>query len=127
MTRARVGFAGTSAWAADALSRLVGDPELDVALVLTQPDRPAGRGRTLRPPPVAERARELGLPVLQPERPGESLDELRAAELGAMAVVAYGELVPRSLLDVLPWLNLHPSRLPSWRGAAPDRAGDHGG
>jgi methionyl-tRNA formyltransferase len=119
VTPARVGFAGTSAWAADALSRLAGDPSLDVALVLTQPDRPAGRGRALRRPAVAERAGELGLPVLQPERPGEVLSDLRAAELGAMAVVAYGELVPRSLLEVLPWLNLHPSMLPRWRGAAP--------
>jgi methionyl-tRNA formyltransferase len=119
VTPARVGFAGTSAWAADALSLLGRDGALDVALVLTQPDRPAGRGRALRPPAVAERARDLGLPVLQPERPGEALDELRSAGLGAMAVVAYGELVPRSLLDALPWLNLHPSRLPRWRGAAP--------
>jgi methionyl-tRNA formyltransferase len=119
VNRSRVGFAGTSDWAADALSRLAGDPELELALVLTQPDRPAGRGRALRPPPVAERGRELGLPVLQPERPGTVLDELRAAEIGAMAVVAYGELVPRALLDALPWLNLHPSMLPRWRGAAP--------
>jgi methionyl-tRNA formyltransferase len=119
VNRSRVGFAGTSAWAADALSRLAGDPELELALVLTQPDRPAGRGRTLRPPPVAERGRELGLPVLQPERPETMLDELRAADIGAMAVVAYGELVPRALLDALPWLNLHPSMLPRWRGAAP--------
>jgi methionyl-tRNA formyltransferase len=119
VTPARVGFAGTSAWAADALSRLADDRALDVALVLTQPDRPAGRGRALRPPAVAARGRELGLRVLQPERPGDALDELRSAYLGAMAVVAYGELVPRSLLDALPWLNLHPSRLPRWRGAAP--------
>jgi methionyl-tRNA formyltransferase len=119
VTPTRVGFAGTSAWAADALSLLADDVALDVALVLTQPDRPAGRGRALRPPAVAERALDLGLRVLQPEKPGDVLDELRSAELGAMAVVAYGELVPRSLLDALPWLNLHPSRLPRWRGAAP--------
>ncbi len=119
MSRTRVGFAGTSAWAADALALLAGDPALDVALVLTQPDRPAGRGRALRRPPVADRADELGVPVLQPERPAEALEALRAAALGSMAVVAYGELVPRLLLDELPWLNLHPSRLPRWRGAAP--------
>ena len=88
MNPARVGFAGTSAWAADALSRLAGDPSLELALVLTQPDRPAGRGRALRRPAVAERALELDVPVLQPERPGEALDALRDAELGAMAVVA---------------------------------------
>ncbi|MEO9175032.1 MAG: methionyl-tRNA formyltransferase, partial [Gaiellales bacterium] len=95
------------------------DPSLEVALVLTQPDRRAGRGRALRRPPVADRALELGLAVLQPERPPEALDELRSAGLGSIAVVAYGELVPRALLDELPWLNLHPSRLPRWRGAAP--------
>jgi methionyl-tRNA formyltransferase len=119
LSRTRVGFAGTSGWAAEALALLVHDPSLEVALVLTQPDRPAGRGRALRRPPVAERASELGIGVLQPERPGEALDELRAAGLGSMAVVAYGELVPRTLLDELPWLNLHPSNLPHWRGAAP--------
>jgi methionyl-tRNA formyltransferase len=119
LSRSRVGFAGTSAWAADALTLLAGDPALEIALVLTQPDRPAGRGRTLRRPPVAERAAELELPVLQPERPAEALDRIRAEQLGSMAVVAYGELVPRTLLDELPWLNLHPSRLPRWRGAAP--------
>jgi methionyl-tRNA formyltransferase len=119
LTRSRIGFAGTSAWAAECLSLLVDDPELELALVLSQPDRPAGRRRALRRPPVAERALELGLPLLQPERPAQALDALVAAELGAMAVVAYGELVPRSLLDSMPWLNLHPSRLPRWRGAAP--------
>jgi methionyl-tRNA formyltransferase len=119
LTRSRIGFAGTSAWAADCLSQLVDDPGLDLALVLSQPDRPAGRGRAVRRPAVAERALELGLPLLQPERPAQALDTLVAAELGAMAVVAYGELVPRSLLDAMPWLNLHPSLLPRWRGAAP--------
>jgi methionyl-tRNA formyltransferase len=119
VTRARVGFAGTSAWAAACLGVLVDDPALDVAIVLSQPDRPAGRGRGLRRPPVAERAVDLGLPLLQPARPAEALDDLRAAAVGAIAVVAYGELVPRVLLDLRPWLNLHPSRLPRWRGAAP--------
>jgi methionyl-tRNA formyltransferase len=119
LTPARVGFAGTSAWAADALVRLDDDPALDVSLVLTQPDRPAGRGRALRRPPVAVTAEERGILVLQPERPQAALDAVAAAGLGAMAVVAYGELVPQALLDALPWLNLHPSRLPRWRGAAP--------
>jgi methionyl-tRNA formyltransferase len=119
LSPARVGFAGTSAWAADALALLAGDPALDVALVLTQPDRPAGRGRALRRPAVAERAEELGIGCLQPEQPADALDEIVEAGIGAMAVVAYGELVPRALLDRLPWVNLHPSMLPRWRGAAP--------
>jgi methionyl-tRNA formyltransferase len=119
VTRPRIGFAGTSAWAAECLSLLAADPELVLVQVLSQPDRQAGRGRALRRPPVAERALELGLPLLQPERPAQALDALVEAELGAVAVAAYGELVPRSLLDAMPWLNLHPSRLPRWRGAAP--------
>lgn len=89
--------------------------------VLTQPDRPAGRGRKPTPPPVAVRARELGLRVLQPERlraVQEELEELRA-EVGV--VVAYGKLIPRWLLDLPPhgFLNVHPSLLPRYRGASP--------
>ena len=115
----RVGFAGTSAWAATALTELAARSELEIAVVLTQPDTRAGRGRELAPPPVAVRARELGLPVLQPARPADALDDLRAADVAAFALVAYGGLVPRPLLDLAPWFNVHPSLLPLWRGAAP--------
>jgi methionyl-tRNA formyltransferase len=114
-----VGFAGTSPWAAEALARLRTAPGIDVRAVLTQPPRPAGRRRQLREPAVAEQGRELGLVVLQPARPVDALPDLREAGVEAMAVVAYGRLVPRALLDALPWLNLHPSALPRWRGAAP--------
>jgi methionyl-tRNA formyltransferase len=116
---ARIGFAGTTAWAAEALRRLAARPELDVAAVLSQPDRPAGRGRRTAPTPVARAGEELGLPVLRPEKPAGALDDLQAAGIEAMALVAYGSLVPRVLLDAFPWLNLHPSLLPRWRGAAP--------
>jgi methionyl-tRNA formyltransferase len=68
---------------------------------------------------VAQAGAELGIPVLQPERPAHALDELQAAGCEAMVVVAYGELVPRALLDAYTWLNVHPSLLPRWRGAAP--------
>jgi methionyl-tRNA formyltransferase len=64
-------------------------------------------------------ATALGLPLAQPERPAEALPLLQSDRVGAVAVVAYGELVPRSLLDLLPFVNLHPSALPRWRGAAP--------
>jgi methionyl-tRNA formyltransferase len=116
---ARVGFAGTSAWAADALRGLHACPGIEVALALTQPDRPAGRGKRMRRPAVADAAGELGIELVQPERPQAALAALRAAGCEAMACVAYGELVPRPMLDALPWLNLHPSLLPRWRGAAP--------
>lgn len=116
---ARVGFAGTSEWAAEALERLAGAPDVEIALALTQPDRPAGRGRRASRPPVAVAAERLGIAVAQPQAPAEALEALLAAGCRAMALVAYGALVPRALLAALPWLNLHPSLLPRWRGAAP--------
>ena len=113
-----LGFAATSAYGADCLRRVVatGAP---VQLVLTQPDRPAGRRRQPTPPPAAVTARELGLPVLQPERAGDALADLRAAGVRAMGICAYGQLIPDAMLDAVPWVNLHPSALPRWRGAAP--------
>jgi methionyl-tRNA formyltransferase len=85
----------------------------DVEFLLTRPDRPRGRGRKLAAPPAKEAAERLGIPVLQPERltelPGET----------PIVVVAYGVLIPESLLGGRLWLNVHPSLLPRWRGAAP--------
>ena len=115
----RVAFAGTNWWAAQALERLAGAPGLEIAHVVSQPDRPAGRGRKPAAPPVAASALALGLPLSQPERPAEALPLLRRDGVEAVAVVAYGELVPRALLEALPFVNLHPSALPRWRGAAP--------
>jgi methionyl-tRNA formyltransferase len=112
----RLAFAGTSAFGAGCLRGLL-DEGVEIALVLTQPDRPAGRRRTPTPPPVATAARELGLQVLQPERARDAADALAGA--AAIALCAYGQLVPASLLALAPWLNLHPSLLPRWRGAAP--------
>ena len=95
------------------------DAGVEVPLVVSQPDRPAGRRRTLTPPPVAALALELGLPLLQPERAGAAEDALRATEPAAIIICAYGQLLPAALLALCPWLNLHPSLLPRWRGAAP--------
>jgi methionyl-tRNA formyltransferase len=114
----RIGFAGTSAYAADCLNGLV-NAGCDVALVVTQPDRPAGRRRTLTSPPAADRARTLGLPVTQPERVNDALGDLQRAGIRCMTICAYGQRVTRELLDAFVWLNLHPSLLPRWRGAAP--------
>ena len=91
--------------------------------VITRPDAPAGRGRTLRPSPVRELADERGLEVLTPTHPREPdfQDRLRALAPDCCPVVAYGALIPRSALDLprLGWVNLHFSLLPAWRGAAP--------
>jgi len=87
----------------------------EIAYLLTRPDRPRGRGRVLAPPPAKEVAERLGIAVRQPERLGEDFDP----EVDTLVVVAYGQLVPRGALERARWLNVHPSLLPRWRGAAP--------
>ncbi|HHS97762.1 MAG TPA: methionyl-tRNA formyltransferase [Chloroflexi bacterium] len=91
--------------------------------VVTQPDRPAGRGGRLRPPPVKVAAQELGLPVYQPQslRAAEALEPLAGWEPDVVVVVAFGQILPPSVLDLPPYgcLNVHASLLPRWRGAAP--------
>jgi methionyl-tRNA formyltransferase len=127
---ARVLFAGTPDVALPALEALVADPRLEVVGVLSNPARPRGRRGAPVDPPVAARARELGLPVLQPERPAAVVADLAATAPDVGAVVAYGALLPPAVLAVpaAGWVNLHFSRLPRWRGAAPVqhavRAGD---
>lgn len=92
---------------------------VDVPLVITQPDRPAGRRRILTPPAVAVFARAAGIPLLQPEHMVDLLAELQGRRPAAVAICAYGQMIPPALLEICPWLNLHPSLLPRWRGAAP--------
>ena len=113
-----LGFAATSAYGAECLRRVVA-AGAEIAIVLTQPDRPAGRSRRPTPPPAAGVAAELGMPLLQPERAADALPDLRAAGVAAMGICAYGQLLPPTLLEAFPWVNLHPSALPRWRGAAP--------
>jgi methionyl-tRNA formyltransferase len=109
---ARIGVAATAGFGADVLEGLA--ERHDIAFLLTRPDRPAGRGRRTTAPPAKVVAEGLGIPVLQPERPAE-------AELDAetIVLVAYGALIPSELLERHEWLNVHPSSLPRWRGAAP--------
>ncbi len=95
------------------------DAGVEVPVVLSQPDRPAGRRRVLTPPPVAALATELGLPLVQPERAIDAMPALRDCAPTSIAICAYGQLLPAELLALCPWLNLHPSHLPRWRGAAP--------
>ena len=109
----KLALAATAPFGADVLERLV--ERHDVTALLTRPDAPRGRGRKTAPPPAKETAERLGVRVLQPARPEPGM------ELGADTVVvaAYGLLIPETVLDERLWLNVHPSLLPRWRGAAP--------
>ena len=115
-------FAGTPEFAAQALAAIV-DVGHEVALVLTQPDRPAGRGMALQPSPVKKFALEKGLPVFQPLSLKDAEAQARVAAVGAevMVVAAYGLILPQVVLDMprLGCINIHGSLLPRWRGAAP--------
>jgi methionyl-tRNA formyltransferase len=117
----RVLFAGTPEVALPSLSALVEDARFHVVGVLTNPDRARGRSAALRRSAVADLAHDHDLPLLQPERPADALDELRSLDATVGAVVAYGALLPPSVLEALPlgFVNLHFSLLPRWRGAAP--------
>ena len=113
---------GTPEFAVPTLKRLVAEGH-EVAAVFTQPDRPQGRGQKLAMPPVKKAAQELGLPVCQPERVRrpEVVEQLRALAPEAMVVVGYGQIIPRTILDIPPRgiINVHASLLPKYRGAAP--------
>jgi methionyl-tRNA formyltransferase len=109
----QIAVAATGPFGADVLERLAA--EHDVVRLLTRPDKPRGRGRRVAAPPAKDAAERLGIPVAQPVQLDDSV------ELGADTVVvcAYGLLIPNELLERALWLNVHPSLLPRWRGAAP--------
>jgi len=110
---ARIGVAATAPFGADVLEGLAARHE--IVFCLTRPDRPRGRGRVPGPPPAKIRAIELGVALLQPER----LDASVSLPADTIVCVAYGQLIPPALLERHLWLNVHPSLLPRWRGAAP--------
>ena len=116
----RTVFLGTSQFAAVVLERLTASPHRP-QLVVTRPDRPRGRGRKLAPPPVAEAAHRLGLELDQPRAVNDERARARiaAAEPEAVCVCAFGALIKEPLLSDHLMLNVHPSLLPRWRGAAP--------
>jgi len=137
----KVVFAGTPEFAAVAL-RAIHAAGFEIPLVLTQPDRPAGRGLQLQPSAVKQYAAAQGIPVAQPlslrmdaKDPQRAQEARQAHELllgtdyDVMVVAAYGLILPRSTLDIKPCINIHGSLLPRWRGAAPIHraieAGDH--
>jgi methionyl-tRNA formyltransferase len=105
----RFGFAASAPFGASVLERMAAYHE--IAFCLTQPDSPAGRGRGLRPTPAKLTALRLGIPVV------ENLEE--TPDESSIVLVAYGRLIPNDLLERHLWLNVHPSLLPRWRGAAP--------
>ena len=116
----RVVFLGTPQFAVPTLTALV-EAGHSVAAVYTQPDRPKGRGQQLALSPVKEEALRLGLPVFQPLKVRQQLEELRAFAADVMVVVGYGQIIPQSIID-LPRhgiINVHASLLPKYRGAAP--------
>ena len=116
-------FAGTPDFAASHLAALLDQGKHTVVAVYTQPDRPAGRGKKLKPGPVKLLAEQHGLPVMQPVslKPPEAQQQLQAFEADLMVVVAYGLILPQVVLDTprLGCINVHASLLPRWRGAAP--------
>src|SRR5467141_5188329 len=116
-------FCGTPAFAVPTLEKLV-EAGLAVRLVVTQPDRPKGRGMELAPSPVKQRALQLGLPVSQPDKIKNNEEfraQLAAIKPDAIIVVGYGRIIPPWMIDLPPLgnLNLHASLLPKYRGAAP--------
>lgn len=118
----RLIFLGTPAFAVPTLERMV-EAGHTVPAVVTQPDRPSGRGQHPTPPPVKEAAVKLGLAVYQPERVRrpEAMEHLRALSPDAMVVVGYGQIIPQAVIDLAPLgiINVHASLLPKYRGAGP--------
>ncbi len=121
----RVAFFGTSEFAVPSLEEIFKSPDMELVAVITQPDRPAGRGKRLTPPPVKRKALELGLEQIlrQPEkiRTEEFKSFFYSLKPDVAVVVAYGKLIPKGIFDYPKYrtLNLHASLLPKYRGAAP--------
>jgi methionyl-tRNA formyltransferase len=123
MALLRVLFMGTAELSCDSLRALIASPHSEVIAVVTQPDRPKGRDLKLQPSPVKALALQAGLPILQPERARDEafLGALRELRPDLIAVAAYGQILPQSILDLPRYgcLNVHTSLLPRYRGAAP--------
>jgi methionyl-tRNA formyltransferase len=122
-TRPRIVFMGTAELSCSVLAALLESPDCEVVGAVTQPDRPKGRDLKLTPPPVKEMVLKAALPLLQPERARDEqfIEDLRRLEPDLIAVAAYGQILPRGILDLprLGCVNVHASLLPKYRGAAP--------
>lgn len=121
--RLRLLFCGTPQFAVPTLELLLAQPDFELVAVVTQPDRPRGRGQQVSFSPVKETALAKNLKIFQPEkiRTPQAEEFLRAASPGAIVIIAYGQIIPARLLDIaeLGWINSHASLLPKYRGAAP--------
>ena len=119
----RLVFCGTPSFAVPTLERLASEPEFQIEAVVTQPDRPRGRGLETGPSPVKRAALARGLRIYQPAkvRTEEAFEFFRAVAPDAVVIIAFGQIIPQRLIDLAPlgWINLHASLLPKYRGAAP--------
>ena len=119
----RIAFCGTPEFAVPSLRRLLADPEFIVEAVITQPDRPRGRGQEVSASPVKQVALEAGVQVHQPEKikRDESVEFFTRLAVDAVVIIAYGQIISARLIAIprLGWINLHGSLLPKYRGAAP--------
>ncbi len=114
-------YMGTPHYAKEILGTLIKAEDMEVSLVLTQPDRPVGRKKVLTPPPVKVLAEENGIDVLQPNRLSDEgmFEAILSADPDFIIVAAFGQILPKNILDIAPCINLHASLLPQYRGASP--------
>ena len=117
----KIVYMGTPHYAKEILETLVTAEDMDVSLVLTQPDRPVGRKKVLTPPPVKVLAAEHGIAVLQPNRLSDEgiFEAIEKVKPDFIIVAAFGQILPKNILDIAPCINLHASLLPQYRGASP--------
>jgi methionyl-tRNA formyltransferase len=119
----RIVFCGTPAFAVPSLRHLIAQPDFEIAGVITQPDRPRGRGQQVSVSPVKEAALEAGVPVYQPEKikTDGALEYFQGVSPDVVIIIAYGQIISSRLIEIprLGWINLHGSLLPKYRGAAP--------
>jgi len=117
----KIVYMGTPHYAREILESLIKADDMEVSLVLTQPNRPVGRKKVLTPPPVKVLAEEHGINILQPNRLSDEgmAEAIKAANPDFIIVAAFGQLLPKSILDIAPCINLHASLLPQYRGASP--------
>jgi methionyl-tRNA formyltransferase len=120
----RVLFIGTGEIGAPVLRWLIGSPEDELVGVATQPDKPVGREQRIEPPPIKAAIAGNNVPVLQPKRIKDAVEEIRGLKPDVIVVMAYGQILPRTILEIprIACLNLHASLLPRHRGAAPIQA-----
>ena len=117
----KIVYMGTPHYAKEILNTLIKAEDMEVSLVLTQPDRPVGRKKVLTPPPVKVLAQEYNIKVLQPNRLRDDgmFEAICDAKPDFIIVAAFGQILPRTILDIAPCINLHASLLPQYRGASP--------